>query len=108
MQGGFWSLVQKWHADCVTAIQGLTAHGVKRGEQIKGKKGGSRMAMLGIYELARDIEIHPDEVDRGKPRCRCLDLLTRFIRKEFGSGWEEQYEEYEEFWRKYFSAPPQN
>jgi hypothetical protein len=74
----------------------------------QGEEGGSQMAMLGIYELERDIEIHPDEVDARKRRCRCLDLLTRFIYKEFGAGWEKQYQEYEEFWRNYFAAPPQN
>ena len=61
-----------------------------------------------IYELERDFKIHRDVVDARKPRCRCLDLLNRFIHKEFGSGWEEQYQEYEEFWRNYFAAPPQN
>ena len=72
------------------------------------KKGGSQMAMLGIYELDRDIEIHPDEVGERTGRSRCLDLLNRFIHKEFGSGWEKQYQEYDAFWRNYFAAPPQN
>ncbi len=66
------------------------------------------MAMVGIYELARDIEIHLDDVDDEKPRGRWLGFLTRFLRKEFGSGWEEQYHEYEEFWRNYFAKPSQN
>jgi len=66
------------------------------------------MTMLGIYTLERDIKIHPDEVDARKRRRRCWDLVSRFINKEFGSGWEDQYQEYEEFWRNYFAAPPQN
>ena len=27
---------------------------------------------------------------------------ARFLRKEYGSTWEEQYEEYKLFWNKYF------
>jgi hypothetical protein len=64
------------------------------------------MARLGINELTRDVEIHPAEVGAGKPRCRCFDLLSRFVRKEFGSGWEEQYKEFEDFWQNYFVATP--
>ena len=66
------------------------------------------MAMAGTFESVRDVKIHSDEVDARKSRCRCLDFVTRFIRKEFGSSWEEQYQEYDEFWRDYFTTPSQN
>ena len=66
------------------------------------------MAMAGTFESVRGVKISSDEVDTRKPRCRCLDLVARFIRKEFGPNWEEQYQEYDEFWRDYFTTPYQN
>ena len=66
------------------------------------------MDMLGTYEMIRDVEIRSDEGDRRRSRCRCLDFVAKFIRKEFGPSWEEQYQEYDEFWRDYFTTPSRN
>jgi hypothetical protein len=71
------------------------------------------MAFKERYRRAAEVETRDMEIplqtkcsekdnDHRQPSAPISNLLIRFFRKEFGSNWEEQHKEYEEFWRDYF------
>jgi hypothetical protein len=56
------------------------------------------------FEISHSTQRGEKNGHYGQPRTPWSNLLLRFFRKEFGSNWEEQYKEYEEFWKDYFFA----
>ena len=54
------------------------------------------------FEIPHSGQCVEKDADHRQPDTSWSNLLIRFFRKEFGSDWEEQYKEYEDFWRDYF------
>ena len=67
------------------------------------EKGAAMVEKIGSG-ISHSAQGSEKDSDYRQPSTPWSNFLIRFFRKEFGSSWEEQYKEYEEFWNGYFFA----
>jgi hypothetical protein len=77
-----------------------------RGVKVAFKQGEQRAAKDGRreFQVSHSTQCPEKKCDLRQPSIPSSNLLCRFFKKEFGSSWEAQYKEYEEFWKDYFFA----